>query len=210
MGRHPYLTHRDIGRLIISMLLVLGLAPTLVSWQESKPHTDSVLNPYADNDAYMIYATLLQSANGSSFVIQSETESWPSATSENVGIDGDRGFYKIWGQVLKEYARQLRCPRALTRSIPIKVSYELITKHNLEAIFKSDGSWRTFYYLYPQSNGYFWFSAVGFDSQKTHAILSMGHSCGPLCGNGQPHFFEKKNETWLEVSVHAQIQVWRS
>jgi hypothetical protein len=210
MERNPYLTHRYIGGLIISVLLALGLVPTLASWQASKPDTDSLVTPYADNDAYMIYATLLQSVNGSSFVIQSETESWSSATSENVGISGDRDFCKIWGQVLKDYAKQIRYPKALTRSIPIKASYELITKQNLESILKSEGSWRTFYDLYPQSNGYFWFSAVGFDSQKTHAIVSMGHSCGPLCGNGQPHFFEKKNGTWQKVSVHAQIQVWWS
>jgi hypothetical protein len=206
MKPHPYPTNRYIGRLIISMLLALGLAPALASWQESKPQTDSVLIPYTDNDAYIIYAALLQSAKGSSFVIRSETESRPSATSENVGISGDRDFYKIWGQVLKDYASQYRSPKTLTRSIPMKVSYELITKQNLESILKSKGSWRTFYDLYPQSNGYFWFSAVGFDSQKTHAIVSMGHSCGPLCGNGQPYFFEKKNGTWQKVSVHAQIR----
>ena len=128
MKPHPYPTNRYIGRLIISMLLALGLARALASWQESKPQTDSVLIPYTDNDAYIIYAALLQSANGSSFIIRSETESWPSATSENVGISGDRDFYKIWGQVLKDYASQYRSPKTLTRSIPMKVSYELITK----------------------------------------------------------------------------------
>src|ERR1700683_3126187 len=142
MERHPYLTHRYIGRLIISALLTPGLAPALASWQESKPHTDSVLTSYADDDAYMIYATLLQSANGPSFVIRSETESWTRATSENVGIKGDHDFYKIWGQVLKDYASLYRRPKALTRSIPIEVSYELITKQNLESILKSEGSWR--------------------------------------------------------------------
>jgi hypothetical protein len=210
MGRHPYLTHKDIVRLIMGMLLALGMAPTLASWQDSKAHIDSVLTPYADNDAYLIYAVLLQSTNGSSFVIRSETESWPRATSENIGIKGDRGFYKIWGQVLKDYAEQYRSPKVLTRSIPITASYELITKHNLEAIFKSEGTWRTFTEFYPESNGYFWFSAVGFDPQKTHAIVSMNHCCGPLCGGGQPHFFEKKNGMWQEVPVHAELQIWRS
>jgi len=37
-----------------------------------------------------------------------------------------------------------------------------------------------FYELYPSSGSYYWFSAVGFEPQKTQAIVEMDHSCGML------------------------------
>jgi hypothetical protein len=102
-----------------------------------------------------------------SFVIQSETESFPSATPRNIGIKGDRSFQKTWALVLKDYADQLRTARLLARNIPTEATYELLPEREIRAIFKYERRWEAFYKLYPLSRGgYYWFSPVGFDPQK--------------------------------------------
>ena len=202
-------TRRDIGALLAILLLVPG-SPVRGSRQDSTAHAETVLTPYADKDAYLIYAILLESSKSPSFVIRSETDSWSGATPKNVGIKGDRSFHRVWGTALKDFASQYHNPRLLTRDIPIEGPYELVSQRTLTSIFKSTGGWNTFYERYPSSGGVFSFSAVGFDAQRVRAIVQMNHNCGLLCGYGQPHFFEKKDGKWLEVSVKASVTVWAS
>jgi hypothetical protein len=197
--------------LSLSLLVVFGLSPTFVTQQDAASPSEPNVKPYAEPDAYSIYAVLVESEKNSFFVIRSETESFASATTENIGIEGDRSFQKVWGPVLKSYADQLRTPRLLTRNIPTETAYELVSEQRIHAIFKSERKWEAFYELYPLSHGrYYWFSPVGFDPQKTHAIVRMNHLCGVLCGGGEPHFFEKASGKWHEVSVNATRRVWAS
>jgi hypothetical protein len=186
---------RSILTLSAKVLLVLSFAYGLVQahakQHQSEAPIDTALMPYEDADAYAIYAILLKSENHASFQIQAETESQPSATSDSAGIKGDRTFYKVWGSALKNYASGLRNPVLLVRRIPIEVPYELIPTAKIVARNKSGSN-------YPNdlSGAYYWFSAVGFDAQKTHAIVNMNYICGGLCGGGGPYFFEKVNGKW--------------
>ncbi len=191
-------------------MVVLGLLPYCANPQDPPGTPATIVNPYVDADAYSIYAILLESEKHSFFVIQSETQSFSTATPENMGIKGGRNFHKVWTPVLKDYAKQFRTPRLLTRNIPTEISYELVPEQEIRAVFKSERKWDAFYELYPSSAGYYWFSAVGFDPQRTHAIVQLNHMCGMLCGNGEPHFFEKNNGKWREVSVKAEVHVWAS
>ena len=112
--------------------------------------------------------------------------------------------------MLKDFTDQLRTPRSLTRNIPTQAAYELVSEQKILAIFKSERMWEAFYELYPLSGGYYRFSPVGFNPQKTHAIVNMNHHCGMLCGSGEPHFFEKVRGKWREVSVNATTTMWVS
>jgi len=212
MGQIPHRVRRNTITIFIGLLAALGTVGALPSWQLSNPtvHPETVVMPYADKDAYLIYAILLENTKSSSFVIQSETMSWSGATPENIGIKGDRGFRKVWGIALRDFARQYREPMLLTRDIPVAVPYALVSQQNIVAIFNSEGGWNTFYERYPLSGGHYSFSAVGFDPQKTHAIVTMNHSCGAFCGGGSPHFFQKEDDKWREVSVNAKVWVWAS
>jgi hypothetical protein len=207
MRRLAYLSYRVIGRLFVGMSLALGFASALASRQESTVHTGTSVKPYADKDTYSIYAILLENKKSSSLVIQSETDLWWGATPENMGIKGDKNFQKVWGIVLVDFANQYQNPKLLTRDIPLEIPYELLSKQKIDSIFKSEGGWETFYKRYPSSGGFFSFSLVGFDPQKNHAVVWMYHSCGYVCGDGEPHFFEKKDGKWREVSVNAEVTV---
>jgi hypothetical protein len=45
--------------------------------------------------------------------------------------------------------------------------------------------WDGFYQKYPDSGGYMFLSAVGFDAPKQRAMVYMAGSCGGLC-RGEP------------------------
>jgi hypothetical protein len=142
--------------------------------------------------------------NAKQLVIRTETDSWPEATADDMGISGNRSFEATWRVVLEDLAAQNRTPKLLTRSFPMQVRYALVSDRTLTSVLGEEGGWRRFYQFYPASGGYFWFSAVGFNPQKSQAIVEFNHGCGPLCGGGQPHFFETIDGKWKEVSVEAQ------
>ena len=48
-------------------------------------------------------------------------------------------------------------------------------------------------------------SPVGFNHEKTQAIVFVESSCGGLCGSWQFHFLEKVHGKWNEVSLATPI-----
>lgn len=181
--------------------------PSQQSNDTNEIQLDEDPKPYVDEDAYSIYAILLESQKSPLYIIRSETESWSGATAENTGIKGDKDFNKVWGVVLEDYVKQAQHPKLLTRSLSLQAPYELVPKQTLESSFGADGGWEAFYGRYPSSGGFFWFSAIGFNPEKDRAIVQFNHSCGGLCGSGRPHFFVKENGEWREVSVSAVITI---
>jgi hypothetical protein len=192
-------------RLLLTLLAAFAIA-LACSGQQRGSGRRIIPRPYLDADAYAIYAVLLKSTGGSNFVVQAETDSWSKTTSKNIGIRGDRNFRKVWGAVVNDFAEQYRRPRLLVPNIPITGHYDVAS---LEKILS--GGWDGFHERFPWAGGRFYsFSPVGFNSQRNRAIVNMTCDCGPLCGGGTTHFFEKQDGTWREVSVNAQVLAWAS
>lgn len=204
---------RAVGLLFVC-LRILQQPPTTLqvrtSSEQSKPNDTET---YTDPDSYQIYAVLLQGEKRSFYVIQAEIDGYPGLTVRNIGIKGDRNFMRNWRAAMEDYAKQNRASKVLLRNIPIDVPYEFLRSADIltSENGKTRWSWDEFYRRYPSAGGYYWFSAVGFNPQKTRAIVDFNHLCGGLCGGGEPHFFEKRNGKWREVQVNgATVSVWAS
>ena len=198
------------------MLILLCVFPVMLAerpstafgrQQQTKTNHAAI---YTDQDSYQIYAALLEGEKHSLYVIQAEIQGYPNLTSKNLGIEGDKEFMREWGPVMEDYAKQNRTAKLLQRNFPLHTSYELIPESNIFPAEHGQKGWDDYYRRYPASDGYYWFSAVGFNPARTRAIVNMGNLCGTLCGGGGPHFFEKKDGKWREVSVKATVRVWTS
>jgi hypothetical protein len=184
---------------------------------ESKPSSTDNLSPesYADPEAYAVYAAALPMIWNSehepkSLIFQEETEFSARASADNLCIKGDRKFSGTWGSTLENYASVNRVPRRLLRMFPVDKAYILVPKRELdELILKSH--WEDFYTRYPDAEGYVSVSSVGFNAQKTKALLAMTYSCGILCMHGTYYFMEKQNGRWVGAAVsNATSCVWAS
>src|SRR4029077_10928371 len=78
-----------------------------------------------------------------------------------------------------------------TSDRPLGLPYVLVPSAVLRALVPNGEEWAGFHRRYPDSGGYMQVSAVGFDNSKTHALVSMAHHCGPLCGRGTHHVLEE-------------------
>jgi hypothetical protein len=81
--------------------------------------------------------------------------------------------------------------------LPVKAS--LITDNDLKAIFHGswgDLEWINYYRRFPESRGFVMFSRVGFNTERTQALVYVGSRCGPHCGDIHFLLLEKAEGTW--------------
>jgi hypothetical protein len=84
----------------------------------------------------------------------------------------------------------------------------MISSKEMDHLFKNNllqSDWSDFFSKYPESTGILSFSRVGFNEQKTHAILYIEKICGHICGTGSYLFYYKTSGTWKVGSI---FRVW--
>jgi hypothetical protein len=140
-------------RTVLALLpsFVISHMPAAVGpLQDPANSVEGALAPYADKDAYLIYAILLGSST-STRVVQANTRSWPGMTAKDLDIKGDRPFQKEWGGTLKNFIIEYQDSKLLTSVIPTPGPYKLLSEEALKLIFSQ--GWAHFYEIYPSSGG---------------------------------------------------------
>jgi hypothetical protein len=158
---------------------------------------DSNIQPmvYDEAEAYKVYSALLQSEwpqrrpDIKKAVIRMET--WPFKMCLKPAPESE----EIIGSAIDDYVWKNEKPVILQKQFQLEKPYELISANQIKSIFQQ-GDWKDFYKLYPDSNGYIDFSAVGFNEEKTIAVVYIGKHCGYLCGSGKFHVQQKKDGKW--------------
>ena len=110
-------------------------------------------------------------------------------------------------EAITDYNRLSKSQWALQKLFLLKGKYELLSPDSLKSIFEHrpssyetlNDNWKHFYKSYPGSGGVITLSVVGFNSDRTVAVVWAGVGCGSLCGEWQWHLLEKKDGTWKEV-----------
>jgi hypothetical protein len=173
----------------------------------------SLPQPYTDKDAYQIYDLLIPSEETwctKTWVIQQETELWERDLSRLDRCVSPTSVHEFQDAIVSFKAANNR-RWLLERQFGLDRPYELVRSDSIAAFFKgreqnraesdpplADG-WEGFYQRYPGSGGYIILSAVGFNKDKTRAVVYSGAGCGSLCGAWSFHLFKKMNGKWTEV-----------
>src|SRR5215470_5259870 len=160
--------------LILSLLVFLSLPPQVTS------------SAYDDSDAYEVYASILPSewplrvAHAKQLVILRDTKSiqmcLKPATESEATV----------GPAISNYLELNKKKWLLQPRLSFETPYQFLEAGKIEALTKQ-GQWDEYYRKYPDSGGVIQVSAVGFNPDKTIAVVHMGHSCGMLCGGGTFH-----------------------
>ena len=187
---------------ITSLLILALLWPQGVSTSSKAP-------TYEDEEAYEVYSAILplewplREAHAKSLIIQKETKGYEMCLRPE-----KEGQEKI-GPAISDYVRLNAKPSLLQPRIKVGVPYQLIVADELESALQTTG-WEGFHQRYPDSRGWIELSAVGFNANKTVAVVYMGHHCGPLCGGGSFHVLEKKDGKWVALDWKGSSCAWAS
>jgi hypothetical protein len=162
------------------------------------------LQPYDVKEGYLVYKAVLQLHmdldQRGTMVIAEETSPGHPGIEECLAP----GTAERFKEAITDYKQLSKFNWVLQNRFPVKRKYELVS---LKALFErgasanrtSNDSWREFYQRYPESGGIIDLSVVGFNDDKTLAVVYAGVSCGSLCGHWSWHLREKKDGTWKAV-----------
>jgi hypothetical protein len=165
--------------------------------------------PLVGADAYEIYSLLIPQQESYGFakgtlVVQEETLTNRDVSCACLSSETTRRF----GGAISDYRRSQTKKWLLNRHFVIEKPYEIVNEQTL-GLLRGHGSerWDAYYDHYPKSGGYIFMSAVGFNKNKTLAIVYMGSICGGLCGQAQFHLLEKVRGHWKEVPAATCVVV---
>jgi hypothetical protein len=152
-----------------------------------------------DAEAYAVYAAHLVGAKpdrrvpSAPLIIQSATENWdrPDCIREPIK--------KEWQEVVADYRRKNARVWTIQDRLRLDTPYEFVSKEALLATLGKQSNWPAFDRLHPGSGGYLVFSAIGFNADRTRAMLQSTYTCGPKCANGGYSFLEKSDGRWTRT-----------
>jgi len=173
--------------------LLLALGGLLLLYPFVAPHRYETSKPYDVDEAYEVYSAILPTIGESPLVIRTETRT-PEICLQPLDAQAERTLRPV----INNYLELNALPWQLQKHFDIKRHYELLAEEELSATFPSgmNGSpsmegWGTFYERHPDSKGWIELSAVGFNADKTIAVVYMGYYCGDGCRGGEFRALQK-------------------
>lgn len=133
--------------------------------------------------------------------------------SETVGPEsyGRRAPSFDWAsaETFENYRAQNRLPKRFRQLQSLPATLALLDREEFSKLLKNLGSeaWTRFEKDYPDSTGFIEFSAVGFDSTKSEALVYVERSCGWACGAGWYVLLRKDFDGW---HVQKQHILWHA
>jgi hypothetical protein len=185
------------SRLALVVALALGSAALLAAQQSDSPE------PYNDDEAYRVYDVLLpHDSSPNTLVVQQETigplsrEGSASLGPENCLTPAAASEFK---DAILDYNRNNQKKSLLQRKFSVSRPYEILDAGTLNAMFQHPDGWNKFYQRFPNSGGIYNMSAVGFNRDKTRALVYFGSGCQGQCGDWSFRLLEKVNGKWEQA-----------
>jgi len=180
---------------------------------------------YEDATAYEVYSAVLSSpevarlSKSKNFVIRQETlrnfgaflDIEPAPT--RICLRPDAESAKIIGTAIEDYVKVNKTKWLLQEKFKLEIPYKLVDSKTIVSIinpFTEKEDWKAFYKQYPDSGGFIDLSAVGFNADKSVAVVSQGRWCGSLCGEGEYYVLQKKDGKWIRLEWKGEYCSWVS
>ena len=155
------------------------------------------MQPYDNVDAFQIYSLLLPDEESYGFaedalMIQENTIAPDISGARLTPADANRFKNAIAG-----YNRDYKSKWLLQRQFQIAKPYRIVDAKVISALPD-----------HPQGAvSYVRLSPVGFNREKTQAVVFVQSLCGGLCGSWRFHFLEKVHGKWNKVRVATCVGV---
>jgi hypothetical protein len=171
---------------------------------------DEPVSAYDDAEAYEVYSAILPSewqvrgAKSKTLVILSATKAYKMC------LIPEKESEELVGPAIADYVKLNEKTWLLQeQNFKLTPPPKLISSEELKSIFERS-KWPGFYRKYEDSDGLIELSAVGFNADKTVAVVYMGHSCGTQCGGGRFHVMQKKEGKWTQLEWLGESCEWSS
>jgi hypothetical protein len=160
------------------------------------------VKPIDDVESYAVYSALLpdtamRQMRRSMIVIQAEATTAPQCWPSGPPIETE------WKSTVESLRAENAHARTILSGFTLSVPYVVLPKADIMAFFTGPGfdGWNHFYERYPDSAGFLALSAVGFDADRTKAVVYIAHSTNYLGGEYSYHLLRKVGGNWQDTRV---------
>lgn len=169
----------------------LALILPLLSLVAVAAQESSAAQPYDDADAYQIYSRLLPNQESYEFAKDVLAIQANAIAQDISGVCLRQADAERFKEAIAGYNRVQKRKWLFQRRFQIAKQYRIVDAEVSSALPD-----------HPQSAAsYVRMSPVGFNREKTQAIVFAQSVCGGLCGSWRFHFFEKAHRKWSEIPV---------
>ena len=125
-----------------------------------------------------------------------------------------KAFPNLSDEIIDDFNSKNDKAYELQKKITISGKYEFVSETEMSKIFYESkdaddfqAEINNFRKKFPNSFGFIQFSRIGFNKQKTQAIIYETNWCGSVCGEGKYVFYIKQNEKWVK---NNELPLWVS
>jgi len=182
-----------------SPLRLLGLIPLLLLPVVTRSPAFQSPTSSEESDSYAIYSMLLRTEVGpewkvTAWTITQETQTFPGFTHNiRTCLSVSKEQESAYSPLIADYLGKNQSKHALERKFDLP-AYTLAASGqslNASVVFEVSG--------------------VGFNKDRSRALVYVGHHCGSLCGGGRYHLLVKQNDKWqVDQEYRGMSCLWAS
>ena len=214
-----------MNRLFLQAMVTIGIVSCLIfpaldqGKKKPTPVTSSKPTAPLDDEEYAVYSALLQSlyASGAKVLVIDNFVSGCVPVGNNA--EGERAWQqslnglpnklpRLSAKTVTDFKSKSRTCHTIEAKLRLPTKYILISQTERRAIFSKpdvNKSWQSFQQKYPGAAGYINVSNIGFNEDRTQALVNTFRKCGDKCGGEKMVLLTKVNGKW---SVAATHKIW--
>ncbi len=172
-----------------------------------------------DAEDYAVYSVLLQSlyGNGAKLLVLDNYVSACVPVGNNT--EGEKAWQqslsslpgkmpKLSPKTVADFKRKTRQCRNVEANFTLPAKYILLSKQERKQVFSTSDTkkaWANFYQKYAGASGYINLSNIGFNEDRTQALVDTYRKCGTQCGAEKMVLLTKVNGSWNVAATH---KIW--
>lgn len=188
-----------LSRFALVGTLVLSCCASMLAQQSESPE------PYTEDEAYRVYEAMLPHDSSTDVLVIQQRTHGPVSQNTPVPL-GPEGCLtpeaaSEFKDAITDYDRLNHKQWLLQKKFALSRPYELMDPRTMDTMFRQKDGWDQFARRFPNSDGIYDLSAVGFNQDKTRAIVYFGKGCGWLCGSWDFHLLRKISGEWKDSTT---------
>lgn len=181
-----------VYKFIAFPILLIGMLACSLFSNTPKP-SDADVNKKEQE----IYSFFASGAGDVALILQDVSVDNPGQTRENLKAS----FDSISNETVSSFLDRNQESGQLSPDMQLGREYILLKPDELSAISSQPDWGNALKEKYPNSNGYLYFSRVGFNNTLDQALIFVGQVFGPLACTGDYYLMEYKNGEWLLMNM---------
>lgn len=207
-GWYTYLIMKKL--IFLALLLSILFACLCVESIQQKLNEPIIVPANIEDDEYQVYSTVL--LNGTqkdkTFLIHEQTAGRHKINDELIDTSFEAFKIKIDYATVKDYNARNQGSSILENKFTASLKVIILSEQEISVIFSdTKTAWQDLHKKYPNAKGIIEFSQVGFNKDKTQAILCFGVQSGFLSGYGEFIVLYKENGKWV---IKGTVPAWIS